>query len=149
MPKLKLHWQILIALGLAFLVGAALDDQTRLLGVHFYGLFEFVGTIFLNALKMIVVPLVVSSITVGVASIGSGGSIGRLGAKTLGYYLVTSLLAILLALAWAREFRLRRALQALLARIFTFWRTAHETDSANSPRDDQRDPVDARRSRMR
>jgi hypothetical protein len=36
----------------------------------------------------------------------------------------SSLLAVLLALAWCREFRLRRALQNLLARIFAFWRNA-------------------------
>ena len=45
--------------------------------------------------------------------------------------LASALLAVLLTLAWAKEFRLRRALQALLARIFTHWRPAHESDPTN------------------
>jgi hypothetical protein len=39
----------------------------------------------------------------------------------------SSVLAVLLTLGWAREFRLRRALQSLLARVFDHWRNAHET----------------------
>ena len=42
----------------------------------------------------------------------------------------SSVLVVLLTLVWAKEFRLRRALQTLLARIFSHWRTAHE---ANDP----------------
>ncbi|HCO23435.1 MAG: hypothetical protein CME31_15340 [Gimesia sp.] len=38
----------------------------------------------------------------------------------------SSVLVVLLTLVWAREFRLRRALQSLLARIFTQWRNTHE-----------------------
>jgi len=53
------------------------------------------------------------------------------------------LLAALLTLAWAREFKLRRALQNLLTRIFAFWRNANGTDPTKSPRDDERGPVDA------
>ena len=40
----------------------------------------------------------------------------------------SSVLAVLLTLGWAREFRLRRALQSLLARVFDHWRNAHETN---------------------
>ena len=54
---------------------------------------------FLNALKMIIVPLIVSSIITGIAGIGGRGTVGRLGWKTLLYYLTTSLLAILVGLA--------------------------------------------------
>jgi Na+/H+-dicarboxylate symporter len=60
--------------------------------------FDFIGTLFLNALKMLIVPLVVSSIIVGIAGIGSGGEFGRLGLKTLLYYVSTSLFAILVGL---------------------------------------------------
>ncbi len=72
--------------------------ESKLLGVRFYAVFDFIGTLFLNALKMLIVPLVVSSIIVGIAGIGSGGAFGRLGLKTLLYYLTTSLLAILVGL---------------------------------------------------
>ena len=59
------------------------------------------------------------------------------------------LLAVLLTLAWAREFRLRRALQALLARIFARKGNANGPNPTNRPRDDERGPADAaRRQRM-
>jgi len=96
--KLKLHWQILIALLLAVLAGSLAGTETALLGVRFYAMFDFIGTLFLNALKMLIVPLVVSSIIVGIAGIGSGEAFGRLGLKTVLYYITTSLMAILVGL---------------------------------------------------
>jgi Na+/H+-dicarboxylate symporter len=96
--KLKLHWQILLALGLAVLVGLALDRDASILGVTFYSIFDFVGKLFLNALKMLIVPLIVSSIVVGVAGLGGAQGLGRLGGKTIGYYAMTSLLAIVAGL---------------------------------------------------
>lgn len=97
--KLKLHWQILIALALAVLTGLAAGEEGALFGVSFYSIFDFTGTLFLNALKMLIVPLIVSSIIVGVAGIGSSGALGRLGGQTLLYYAATSLQAILVGLA--------------------------------------------------
>lgn len=97
--KLKLHWQILGALGLAVVAGRLAGEDGALFGITFYSLFDFVGTIFLNALKMLIVPLITSSIIVGIAGIGSSGALGRLGGKTLLYYMTTSLLAILIGLA--------------------------------------------------
>ncbi len=96
--KLKLHWQILIALLLAVLVGWITGTDAHLFGIPFYSLFDFVGKLFLNALKMLIVPLITASIIVGVAGIGGSEGIGRLGGKTLLYYLSTSLLAILVGL---------------------------------------------------
>jgi len=96
--KLKLHWQILIALGLAVLVGLTLDRETGIFGVTFYSIFDFVGKLFLNALKMLIVPLIISSIVVGVAGVGGTHGLGRLGGKTIGYYAMTSLLAIMVGL---------------------------------------------------
>ncbi|MCW8828801.1 MAG: dicarboxylate/amino acid:cation symporter [Gammaproteobacteria bacterium] len=97
--RLKLHWQILIALFLAVLAGVAAGEEGALFGLTFYSVFDFLGTLFLNALKMLIVPLIVSSIIVGIAGIGSSSALGRLGGKTLLYYLTTSLLAILVGLA--------------------------------------------------
>jgi len=96
--KLKLHWQILIALALAVIVGLLTGTEAGLFGITFYSLFDFVGKLFLNALKMLIVPLIVSSIIVGIAGIGGSQNLGRLGGKTLLYYLSTSLLAILVGL---------------------------------------------------
>lgn len=59
---------------------------------------SWMGDIFLRALKMIIVPLVLASIVSGVANIGSAKNLGRLGLKTMLYYLSTSTLAILIGL---------------------------------------------------
>jgi len=88
--KIKLHWQILIALILAVLFGYFLPQ-----GVKYVG---WMGEIFLRALKMVIIPLIFSSIISGVTSMGEGKNLGRLGAKTIFYYLSTSTLAILTGL---------------------------------------------------
>lgn len=99
MTKIKLHWQILIALILALLAGSLSGKQAGVLGVSFYAVYSFIGDLFLNALKMLIVPLIVSSLITGMGSIGSAGAFGRLGIKTLAYFLSTTLLAVLLGLA--------------------------------------------------
>jgi Na+/H+-dicarboxylate symporter len=96
--QLKLHWQILIAMALAIVVGLAVGEDGFLFGLNFYAAFDFVGQLFLNALKMLIVPLIVSSIIVGVAGIGESDNLGRLGAKTIGYYAMTSTFAIIVGL---------------------------------------------------
>ncbi len=96
--RLALHWQILIALGLAVLAGALSGPEGSLFGVRLVEVYAFLGTLFLNALKMLIVPLILSSIITGMASIGEGGALGRLGGKTLTYYLTTSFLAIVTGL---------------------------------------------------
>lgn len=57
------------------------------------------GTIFMRLLKMVIVPLVMFSITSGVINLGDTRKLGRIGAKTFGYYFMTSILAILTGLA--------------------------------------------------
>ena len=105
MPKLELHWQILIAIILAGIIGGivfnsfdATGVEPTLFGVRYIAIFDYIGTIFLNALKMIIVPLITSSIIVGVAGIGSGGNLGALGGRTLLFYAGTTLAAILVGL---------------------------------------------------
>jgi Na+/H+-dicarboxylate symporter len=99
MLKLKLHWQIFIALILAVIAGSLTDKDSTLFGISLYGLFDIIGTLFLNALKMLVVPLIAAALVSGMASIGSGEALGRLGQKTVAYYLTTTLLAVLVGLA--------------------------------------------------
>lgn len=96
--KLKLHWQILIALGCAVIAGYLSGTDTAIFGITLFAIYGFIGTLFLNALKMIIVPLVVSSIITGIAGIGGGQGLGRLGGKTITYYIITSLLAIVTGL---------------------------------------------------
>ncbi len=90
MKKIELHWQILIALGLSVAYGLLLPEYISWV--------SWLGTIFLNALKMVIIPLILSSIISGVANIGGAEDFGRLGLKTLGYYILTSLLAIVTGL---------------------------------------------------
>ncbi|MDM7323075.1 MAG: cation:dicarboxylase symporter family transporter [Gammaproteobacteria bacterium] len=85
----------LLALLLAVAVGTLGGMEAQLLGVRLHAVYAFIGDLFLNALKMLIVPLVVSAIISGISSIGDGAGLGRIGAKTLIYYLSTSLLAIL------------------------------------------------------
>lgn len=96
--KLALHWQILVALVLATIMGTWSGTEGTIFGIHWLAVYTFIGTLFLNALKMIVVPLVMSAIITGIANIGSNGGFGRLGVKTLGYYVMTSLIAIIIGL---------------------------------------------------
>jgi len=98
MLKLKLHWQILIALVLAGIVGRLVSEDTSIFSVPLVSVFDFVGTMFINALKMLIVPLIASSIVVGVAGIGSSSNLGRLGGKTILFYASTTLFAILIGL---------------------------------------------------
>lgn len=96
--KLKLHWQIAIALAAAVAAGLLSARNPQPFGVPLAAIYDFFGTLFLNALKMLVVPLVLTSIITGVAGIGRAGAIGRLGGRALVYYATTSLIAILVGL---------------------------------------------------
>ena len=88
---LRLHYQVLLAMALGILFGVVLGKPA----VSAVG---WMGAVFVEALRMVIVPLVFTSITSGVASIGTGRELGRLGAKTLGYYALSSFLAILVGL---------------------------------------------------
>ncbi|HLA73908.1 MAG TPA: dicarboxylate/amino acid:cation symporter, partial [Steroidobacteraceae bacterium] len=61
-------------------------------------LLDLVGTLFINLLKMLIVPLILASVITGVAGLGTGPDLGRLGGKTLGFYVLTTLIAVLIAL---------------------------------------------------
>lgn len=99
MRRLELHWQILIAIGLAIPAGLLAGEESTVFGVRIYDVFDFVGTLFLRGLMMLIVPLIVSSIISGVAGLGTDGGLGRLGLRALGFYTLSSTLAILLGLA--------------------------------------------------
>ncbi len=90
MFKLKLHWQIVIAFIAAILIGLFLPQYSEYI--------RWMGDIFLRALRLIIVPLILTSIISGVTNLGGGQSLGRLGLKTISYYLITSLFAILTGL---------------------------------------------------
>ena len=95
--SLALHWQILIALFFAVLTGVFFEQNVSIFGVPLLSILNFFGTLFLNALKMLIVPLVMASIITGMMSLESD-ALGRLGSKTVLYYATTSLVAILIGL---------------------------------------------------
>ncbi len=83
----KLHWQIFVAMGLGTLAG-------WLGGTAVSSKVAWMGSVFVSLLKMIIVPLVFTSIVNGVASVGGGAGLGRLFTKTMAYYMLSSVLAI-------------------------------------------------------
>jgi Na+/H+-dicarboxylate symporter len=97
MKKIKLHWQILIGIVLAVIYAIFFTSYTQYV--------TWMGDIFLRALKMIIVPLILTSIISGVANIGGAQNLGRLGFKTILYYITTSLFAILVGLILVNLFQ--------------------------------------------
>ncbi len=95
----KIHWQIIIGLvlGLLFGIAAAANDW----GVFVKNWIAPFGDIFINALKLIAVPLVLGSLITGVASLSDVSKLGRIGGKTLGIYIATTAVAIAIGLALA------------------------------------------------
>lgn len=96
--KKKSPWIVFIAIALGMLAGAETGTDGGLFGLTYYSFYDLIGTLFLRALTLIVVPLVSSSIITGIAKMGSEKSFGRLGAKTVGFYISTTFLAILIGL---------------------------------------------------
>jgi Na+/H+-dicarboxylate symporter len=94
--KLALHWKIIIGLVLG-VIWALISSQLGLSRFTLDWIAPF-GTIFINLLKLIAVPLVLFSIINGVAGLGDPSSLGRMGLKTLAFYFVTTILAVSLGL---------------------------------------------------
>ncbi len=97
MKKLPLHTQIIIGLVLGLIFG--------IVSIQFGWSPEFTtkyikpfGTIFVNSLKMIAVPLVLASLIVGIANLGDISKLSRMGGKTIGVYLATTTIAITIGL---------------------------------------------------
>lgn len=88
--SIPLHFQILVALIAGGFFGYLFPNATIYT--------NWAGDMFLRALNMIIVPLIFCSITTGVASVGSGGNLGRLGLKTIGFYVFSTLAAIITGL---------------------------------------------------
>lgn len=94
--KWKQHWQVMGALAAAVLLGIVFRSGAFAEGLE--AVCRFLGNLFMNALKMVIVPLIVASIISGMLGLGKQGHFGRMGLKTLVYYFVTGLLAILVGL---------------------------------------------------
>lgn len=93
--------RVLIAIALAVLMGWFTGPDMQVAGIPIVRIYGLLGQLFLNALYLVVVPLVAASIITGTARMGSEESFGTLGAKTFGYYILTNFLAILVGLCVA------------------------------------------------
>lgn len=107
--KIGLSTKIFIGLILGLVTGLTMyfvKDQfpnseavTAVVDTFFIGfVFELIGGVFVNAIKMMIVPLVFVSLTLGAASIGDIKKLGRIGSRTIGFYLVTTAVAITIAI---------------------------------------------------
>ncbi len=103
MKKLALHWKIIIGMVLGIIW--ALLSSTMGWSSFTINWIDPFGTIFINLLKLIAVPLVLFSIISGVANIGDPKSLGRMGGKTLLIYLITTVLAITIGLLLVNTFK--------------------------------------------
>jgi Na+/H+-dicarboxylate symporter len=94
--KMKLHWQILIGLaaGAAYGIFAALNG----LGDFTADWVTPFGTLFVNLLKLIAMPLVFASLVTGIASLADVSKLSRMGGKTIGIYLLTTVISITIGL---------------------------------------------------
>ncbi|WP_339611237.1 dicarboxylate/amino acid:cation symporter [uncultured Planktosalinus sp.] len=103
MKKIALHWKIIIGMVLGIIW--ALLSSTMGWSSFTINWIDPFGTIFINLLKLIAVPLVLFSIISGVANIGDPKSLGRMGGKTLMIYLLTTVLAITIGLLLVNTFK--------------------------------------------
>jgi len=90
MKKIKLHWQILIAILVGIGIGYFFTDSVKYI--------SWIGDLFIRLLKMIIIPLIFSSIVTGVSSIQGGKEFGKLTLKTWLYYISSSLAAVIVGM---------------------------------------------------
>ena len=92
--KNKVLIKVFAAIFLAIVAGLLSGPDHGLFGVSFVQIYSLIGQLFLNALTLVVVPLVASSIITGTARMGADGSFGSMGVKTFSYFFLTTILAV-------------------------------------------------------
>ncbi|TRX50902.1 dicarboxylate/amino acid:cation symporter [Fulvivirga sp. M361] len=98
MKKLALHTQILIGMTLGLIFGMVCLEFEGLSGFTL-DFIKPIGTIFIRSLKMVAVPLVLASLIIGVANIGDVSKLSRMGGKTLGIFVLTTVISITVGLS--------------------------------------------------
>ena len=102
---MKLHMQVLIALGLGFkrnwhiffglvagvVVGALLHSHSNPFVMN---ILTFVGQLFIRLIQMVVIPLVISAIVIGITSVGDNKQLGKFGKKMVLYYGIITIAAV-------------------------------------------------------
>ncbi|MFT0865496.1 glutamate/aspartate:proton symporter GltP [Pseudomonas sp. CAM1A] len=102
--KLSLAWQIVIGLLLGVAVGALLNHFSAEKAWWISNVLQPAGDIFIRLIKMIVVPIVISSLIVGIAGVGDAKKLGSIGLKTIIYFEVVTTIAIVVGLVLANVF---------------------------------------------
>ena len=103
--KLSLAWQIVIGLLLGIAVGALLNHSSADKAWWIGTVLQPAGDLFIRLIKMIVIPIVISSLIVGIAGVGDGKKLGRIGFKTLLYFEIITTVAIVVGLVLANLFQ--------------------------------------------
>ena len=103
--KFSLAWQILFAMVLGILLGSYLHYHSDSRDWLVVNLLSPAGDIFIHLIKMIVVPIVISTLVVGIAGVGDAKQLGRIGAKTIIYFEVITTVAIILGITLANVFQ--------------------------------------------
>ena len=98
---MQLYTKILIGLIAGVAIGAVANIGSITVLQDIFSQIEILGTAFINLITMIVIPLVVASLLVGTASLGDLSRLGRIGGKTLAYYMLTTAVAVTIGLALA------------------------------------------------
>lgn len=102
--RIGLAWQILIALLLGIIVGSILHNQEEARAWLVSNILSPAGDIFIRLIKMIVLPIVVSTLVVGIAGVGDAKKLGRIGLKTIIYFELVTTLAIIIGITFANVF---------------------------------------------
>jgi len=103
-PKVNLAMQIAIALFLGVIAGGYLHSDPEHRAWIILNILKPAGDIFIHLIKMIVVPIVISTLIVGIAGVGGGKKFGRIGFKTIIYFEVVTTIAILIGISLANAF---------------------------------------------
>lgn len=103
--KVSLAWQILLAMVLGILLGSYLHYHSDSREWLIANLLSPAGDIFIHLIKMIVVPIVISTLIVGIAGVGDAKQLGRIGAKTILYFELITTVAIILGITLANVFQ--------------------------------------------
>ena len=97
MKKIPLHWSILLGMTLGVLVGViftTFESGPQMIS-HWVKPF---GTIFINSLKLIAMPLILGSLIKGVSDLKDISRLSRMGGRTIGIYIMTTVVAVMIGL---------------------------------------------------
>ena len=84
-------WAIILGVALGIAAGALFGSKMQSI--------DWIGVLFLNALKMMIIPLIIAAVISGVGSLGDIRKLGKIGGSTVGYYATTTAVAVLIGLA--------------------------------------------------